>query len=123
MSFAEKAVALHGEQGFNCCQAVACSACHKFGMDMDTGYRLGAFFGGGMRRGEVCGCVSDALMVLGLKYGDENNRQSMESQHFMKAFEEKFGALPCRDLIKAHGKRLCPELIAFAAAYLEDHVL
>lgn len=123
MSFAEKAVALHDEQKFNCCQAVVCSACQNCGMDVDTAYHLGAFFGAGMRRGEVCGCVSGALMVLGLKYGDENNRQNMESQHFMKAFEEKFGSLLCRDLVKTHGKPFCPELIAFAAAYLEDHVL
>ena len=63
MSFSETAVKLHDEKKYNCCQAVFCSACGRCGIDEETGYRLGAFFGAGMRRGEVCGCVSGALMA------------------------------------------------------------
>ena len=78
MSYQEKATTLH-ESGSNCCQAVLGACCDHWNMDEDTAYRLGAFFGGGMRRGEVCGAVTGALMALGLEYGDENNRKSTKS--------------------------------------------
>ena len=122
MSFSEAAVRLHDEKKYNCCQAVFCSACGKCGMDEETAYRLGAFFGAGMRRGEVCGCISGALMAIGMKDGDENNRQSDASRKFLKAFEEKYGTLLCRELVKQHGKPACPRFIAFAADYLEEYL-
>ena len=123
MSFSETAVRLHDEKKYNCCQSVICSACEHFGMDDATAYHLGAFFGAGMRCGEVCGCVSGALMAIGLKHGDENNRECNESKAFLRAFEEKYGSLICREILKANGKRICPELIAFAANYLEENVI
>ena len=122
MSFSEKAVMLHDEKKYNCCQAVLCPVCEQFGMEEETAYRLGAFFGGGMRRGEVCGCISGALMAIGLRHGDENNRKCEESQKFLKVFEEKYGSLICRELLKQNGKPICPQLIAFAANYLEEEL-
>lgn len=52
-----------------------------------------------MRRGEVCGAVTGALMALGLEYGDENNRKSTKSLEFMKAFREQYGSLLCKELL------------------------
>ena len=98
MSYQEKATNLH-ESGCNCCQAVLGACCDKWNLDPDTAYRLGAFFGGGMRRGEVCGAVTGALMALGLEYGDENNRKSLKSLEFMKAFREQYGSLLCKELL------------------------
>lgn len=121
MSYEEKATALH-ESGCNCCQAVLGACCGEFDMDAETAYRLGAFFGGGMRRGEVCGAVTGALMALGLAYGDENNRKSTKSLEFMKAFREEFGSNLCKELLGEDGKKkqeLCPVLINYCAKYLE----
>lgn len=121
MTYEEKATALH-ESGENCCQAVLGSCCENLGLDPETAYRLGAFFGGGMRRGEVCGAVSGTLMALGLQYGDENNRKSLKSLEFLKAFREQHGSMLCKELLGADGKKkkeLCPVLINFCAAYLE----
>lgn len=121
MSYQEKATELH-ESGCNCCQAVLGACCEKWDMDPDTAYRLGAFFGGGMRRGEVCGAVTGALMALGLEYGDENNRKSLKSLEFRKAFREQYGSLLCKELLGEDGKKkkeLCPVLIRFCAEYLE----
>ncbi|MEA4965712.1 MAG: C-GCAxxG-C-C family protein [Oscillospiraceae bacterium] len=122
MSDSEKAVLLHEQQGDNCCQAVLCAACGHCGLDEETAYRLGAFFGSGMRRGEVCGSVTGALMVLGLQYGDENNRKCQMSKEFLTAFESRFGSLLCRDLKRGEQKASCAELIAYAADYLEEHL-
>jgi len=121
MSYKEKATALH-ESGCNCCQAVLGACCDQFGLDSDTAYHLGAFFGAGMRRGEVCGAVTGALMALGLQYGDENNRKSTASMVFMKAFRDAHGSLLCKELLGEDGKKkkeLCPVLINFCAEYLE----
>ena len=119
MNYCEIAAQLHG-QGWNCCQAVIGSCCEKFGVDQKTAYAMGAFFGSGMRTGEVCGAASGALMALGLLYGDENNRQCTKAQEFMKAFKEEFGSVLCREILAKHEKKLCPALIEYAAKYLED---
>lgn len=122
MDYMEKATQLH-ESGCNCCQAVLGCCCDRFSMDADTAYRLGAFFGAGMRSGEVCGAVTGALMALGLRYGDENNRQSTKSAQFLKAFRETYGSLLCKELLPPAGtgkKKMCPVYINFAANYLED---
>lgn len=121
MDYAEKSVALHAE-GCNCCQAVIMCCAERFGLTEDQAYHLGAFFGAGMRRGEVCGAVSGALMGLGLQYGDENNRQCGKSKEFLEAFQKEFGTLLCREILEKHQKKLCPTLIQFAAKYLEDEL-
>ena len=120
MTYKEKATELH-ESGCNCCQAVLGSCCEKFDMSGELAYRVGAFFGGGMRRGEVCGAVTGALMALGLKYGDENNRKSLKSLEFMKTFKEQYGSILCKELIPDEGKKkdMCPFLIEYCAEYLE----
>ena len=119
MSYQEKATQLH-EAGCNCCQAVIMSCCEQFGITEDQAYHMGAFFGGGMRSGEVCGAVSGALMGLGLKYGDENNRQCNKSKELLRAFKAEFGSILCREILETHQKKLCPTLIKFAANYLEE---
>lgn len=121
MDYAEKAAALHGE-GCNCCQAVIMCCAERFGLSEDQAYHLGAFFGAGMRQGEVCGAASGALMGLGLQYGDENNRQCGKSKEFLEAFQKEFGTLLCREILEKHQKKLCPTLIQFAAKYLEDEL-
>ena len=101
------------------------ACCEKWDMDADTAYRLGAFFGGGMRRGQVCGALTGALMALGMEYGDENNRKSTKSIEMMKAFQQEFGSVLCKELLGEDGKKkkeLCPVLIKFCADSLEMEV-
>ena len=103
--------------------AVFMCCAEKYGLTEELAYGLGAFFGAGMRSGEVCGAVSGALMGLGLKYGDENNRECERSKEFMDLFEKEFGSIFCRDLIKVEGKEereLCPDYMFYAAKFLED---
>lgn len=96
------------------------SCCEQFGITQEQAYQLAAFFGGGMRTGEVCGAATGALMALGLKYGDENNRQCGKAREFLQAFREKFGTVLCRELLAEHQKKMCPVFINYAAQYLED---
>ena len=119
MEFGKKAVALH-DTGCNCCQSVLMSACEEQGLSQEHAYGLAAFFGAGMRCGEVCGAVTGGLMGLGLRFGDENNRQCEESKKFLKAFKQKYGSLLCRELLEKNQKKLCPVFIEYCANYLEE---
>ncbi|MEG0830058.1 MAG: C-GCAxxG-C-C family protein [Anaerovoracaceae bacterium] len=101
----EKALAGFGG-GIDCSQAVLSHAAPKVGLDEEIGAKLGAAFGGGLWRGETCGCVAGAMMALGLKYGNSKPNQGEVKEKFLakKAeFEEKF--------IAEHKTLICNELL------------
>ena len=122
MEYKDRAIQLF-DNSYNCSQAVLCSCCKQLGLEEPTAYHLSAFFGGGMREGQTCGAVTGALMALGLKYGDENNRQCTKSVEFLQAFHDKFGSTLCHELLSVEGaskKESCPIFVSFAAEYLEQ---
>ena len=66
----EKAVDLFVNKGFLCSQAVLESHSDEYGIDTVIARKIAGPFGGGMGHcDEVCGAVSGALMLIGLKYG------------------------------------------------------
>ena len=69
-SFAEKSQILRdcAERHYNCAQAVVIPFAENAGINAETAMKFAAGFGGGMRRGSVCGAVTGGLMALGL-YG------------------------------------------------------
>jgi C_GCAxxG_C_C family probable redox protein len=100
---AETAVTVFNHS-FNCSQSVFSAFAPQFGVDKETALKLASPFGAGIaRRGEVCGAVTGALLVLGLARGADKPAGKEEiyrlSQEFMRLFEEKHSALLCRDLI------------------------
>jgi C_GCAxxG_C_C family probable redox protein len=92
---------------YNCSQSVLLSYARDLGLTAAQASRLAAPFGGGMgRRGEVCGAVSGALMVLGLSKGnsDPQNKAAKEVTYRMAAeihrsFEARHGTILCRQLL------------------------
>ena len=69
MAKAEEAVALF-QQGFNCSQAVLSVFAPDFGLDRDMARRISQGFGAGIARtDDICGALSGAIMVIGLRYG------------------------------------------------------
>ncbi|MBO4394972.1 MAG: C_GCAxxG_C_C family protein [Eubacterium sp.] len=145
MNHSEKARQLFLE-GYNCSQAVLCAFDDVTGLDRETSAKLASSFGGGMgRMREVCGCVSGALMVLGLVHGydDPENHEAKKEhyalvQRFAARFREQNGSIICRELLAGvtttpggepeartdayYKKRPCPDLVACAANLLEDFV-
>ena len=99
--------ASHFEEGFNCSQSVLSAYAEQFGLPSETALRIAAPFGGGMgSMGEVCGAVSGALMVIGLKYGHtkaEDRETKMEAyrlaREFASLFQERNGSIICRELM------------------------
>lgn len=128
--------------GIDCSQVVFGYGAECQGFDKDTAWKIAACFGGGMFRGETCGCVTGALMALGLKYGHhelgdmEAKGELMEVlKEFTDAFTDENGSLICKELIKYDVSdpeqlaaaresgimmELCPKLAASACDILDD---
>ena len=55
---------------YSCAQSVLSAFANQFGLPVQTALKLASPFGGGIaRRGETCGAVTGALLVLGLARG------------------------------------------------------
>ncbi len=141
MTKSEKALELFA-RGFNCSQAVLTAFAPDFELDEKLALMLGTQFGGGARNGEMCGAVSGALMVLGLKYGhyeSDNSEQKSRAYaiavEYTKRFKELNGSIVCRDLLgydltnaddmacikeKNLFGSICPEMIKSAVEVLES---
>ena len=128
------------DQGFDCAQTVLSAFAEDLDLDEETALKVAAGFGGGMHLGDMCGCVTGALMALGLKYGwsEEGDRVGKDlmngkAQEFERRFRERLGSLRCRELLEAdvstpEGKFLaaeripqrCPGFVAAATEILEE---
>lgn len=95
--------------GYSCSQAVFTAYCEDYGIDKKLGLKLSCPLGGGMgHTGQVCGAVSGALLVLGLKYGqdDVEDKHSKARNYFtVKEFISRFKAL--------NGSTNCSQLIQY----------
>lgn len=98
--------ATYFRNGFNCSQAVFTAFATDYGIAEETALKIATQFGGGARKGEMCGAVSGALMVLGLKYGhfnmnapEEKRTAYKKAEEFMDRFIEKKGTVVCRELL------------------------
>ena len=141
MNKSNKALELFSNN-FNCSQAVLTAFAPDFGLDEQLALKLGTSFGGGARNGDICGAVSGALLVLGLKYGhyvSSDNEQKARAYEiaveYTKRFKEANGSIVCRDLlgydltkpdemacIKEKGLfgTVCPKMIKSAVEILES---
>ena len=122
------------QEGYACSQSVLSAYAPLFDLDPELALRIAAPFGGGMgRMGEVCGAVTGALMVLGLKVGNTlaQDKASKEASYdlareFAERFRKRHGSILCRELLgvdisTAEGlqvarqrglfKELCPRLV------------
>ncbi len=105
MDNVSKAVELF-EHRFMCSQAVFAAFAEQFGITEKQALQIGACFGGGMSKAEVCGACAGALMVLGMKYGqfDENDlesraAESAKASEFLEEFKKRKGSYICREIL------------------------
>lgn len=143
MDKASEAADIMAQRKGNCAQAVLSVYAEELGLPRETALRLAQGLGAGMgRTGGVCGAVSAAYIVLGLRAGPdgEEPRQRLEKtyadvQAFKSQFEAKHGSVMCPDLLgynlskpeelaaaRAAGvlQSVCPRLVADAVAILES---
>jgi C_GCAxxG_C_C family probable redox protein len=106
---AELARQYHG-RGFGCAQAVLASFSQDYGLDEEAALRISTGFGSGMgRMCEVCGALTGAFMVIGLKhgkvatdgtkYGPNTETTYRLVAEMAKKFEARNGSIYCREII------------------------
>ena len=98
MNYVEEAVQLF-EDGYMCSQAVLAVFCEEFGLSREQAFKISISFGGGMRKGEVCGACTGAIMALGLRYGENNSKSDEMCVKFLDSFKKENGSYICRDLL------------------------
>lgn len=105
MTHIEKATDLFAKK-FHCSQAVFAAFADELGITEQQALKIGACFGSGMRKGEVCGACTGALMALGLKYGqyseedlDSRLKTNEVTDRFMSEFKKENGSFICRELL------------------------
>lgn len=128
--------------GFNCSQSVLAAFCEKYGMPQECALKIACGLGGGMRCGEVCGAVSGAILVIGLKHGqniagdkETKNKCYSETAKFTDRFKCINGSIICHDLLecdistkegmkeaqsKGYFKTVCINMIVSAVNILEE---
>jgi C_GCAxxG_C_C family probable redox protein len=128
--------------GFTCSSAIFSAFSEELELDNETAKKIACGFGAGISKtGNICGAVSGAIMVIGLKYGKTKlgddaatEKTRALTRQFIQEFAAKNGSVNCTELLgynlskvdeyeKAREKKLfvtkCPELVRDAAAILE----
>lgn len=142
MTHKEKAETLL-HQKYHCSQALFGAFASDFGLDLKTAFKISTCFGGGMRQGGVCGCITASLLVLGMAlgfYDSQDTEQEVygnrKTEEFIRRFTERMeGVTQCRDIlgkdiskpeemavVRKEGLILqkCPKAIRISIEILED---
>lgn len=137
MNYVEEAVQLF-EDGYMCSQAVLAVFCEEFGLSREQAFKISISFGSGMRKGEVCGACTGAIMALGLRYGENKSKSDEMCVKFLDSFEKENGSYICRDLLDCDirteegikyaidnnlFKEICPKMVESAAKIAQELIL
>ena len=126
--------------GFGCAASVLSTFCEGYDLEQETALKLACGLGGGCAMGEICGAVSGAILVIGLKHGQDSVENSAAKANcharvvqFIDKFKEKNNALTCNALLGCDTttdegfaiyleKRgtVCPALVRDAVEILEE---
>lgn len=130
-------------QGFHCSQALTGAFAEEFGYSLKNVMKISTCFGGGMHRGDLCGCITAATMVFGMAFGlyDPQDKE-LESfgyknaDEFFDRFRERMGGKTlCREIlgkdfskpeelamIRREGlvRKVCPHVLQTSIEIIED---
>lgn len=106
MTHKEKAIKLL-EEKYHCTQALFGAFATDLGLDLKTALKISTCFGGGMRCGNTCGCITAGLLVLGMTFGFYNASDTEQevygnkkTDEFIRRFSERMnGKVNCRDIL------------------------
>lgn len=116
--------------------------CEDCGLDKETALRLAGGMGSGVRSGEICGAVSGAVLVIGLKHGQcmAGDMRAKEDCHrrteaFLARFRAENRSVVCREILgydisdpegykkaKSEGNftTTCADMVKSASCILEE---
>jgi len=105
------------DQGFNCAQSVFATFSEQLQLDKNTALKIASGFGGGLgRRGDECGVVTGAMMVLGLAYGNTAPKDDSAKDLILKKTNEF-----ARRFKEINDSSKCQQLIGFNLADESEH--
>ena len=130
------------KNGITCASAVFSAFSGEMGLDSETAKKIACGYGAGISKtGNMCGAVSGAIMVIGLKYGKTKRGDNAATdktremvQKFIQDFTRRNGSINCTELLgytltkpeeyeKARDNKLfvtkCPDLVGDAVLILE----
>ena len=130
------------KEGFSCSQAVLSAFSDIFDLELNLALKISQPFGGGIaHRGNICGAVSGAFMVIGLRHGrtqvddiPSRDRTYAAVTTFIEKFENVFGSIICKELLghdlstedgyknaedEGLFETLCPKFVHHAAELVE----
>lgn len=137
-----EALSLMHEYG-SCCSGVFAAYAPELGMEKALAGRAGRGMAGGIGGlGNVCGAVSGAVLVIGLKTTSEDNTNDMQAaldtkdtvKEFIARFEKQHSSIKCKELLgydistqekiavamKENAFVNCPKFIESAVTILDD---
>lgn len=114
MNKKEEAVHLFNK-GYNCCQSVVCVFSKELSIDKETAFNISGGFVGGALNGELCGVISGAIMVIGLKNNNSTLEEEVQKriQKQTKDFTDRFR--------KIHGDLVCKGLLGYDLSKPDDY--
>ena len=130
------------KNGFTCSSAVFSAFSDEIGLDRETAKKIACGYGAGISKTDnICGAVSGAIMVIGLKFGkgkegdDAATEKTRELvRKFIRVFTQRNGSINCTELLgynlskpeefeQARNTKLfvtkCPDLVCDAVLILE----
>ena len=130
----EKAVQFF-ESGYNCAESVLRAVAEAENSDVKDPQRFATAFGGGMaRQGSTCGCLTGAIMAVGLLAGRSapedqagKDRVYAATLRLFEQFKQQVGSVECRDISglkfdrSTHLNVCCP-LVGFAARVASEEI-
>ena len=125
------------KSGLNCSQSVFGAFAEDYGINAETASKISCGLGGGVgRMREVCGAVTGASLVLGLKHGEDKSKVYPFVQQFCDLFKAQCGSIICRELLEGtqatqggqpeertaqyYAKRPCVDMVKLAVRILVD---
>ena len=121
--------------GFYCSQAVLGAFCEDYDLDTETAIRVSCGLNSGCRSAELCGALTGAILVVGLKYGNASELCNLKTKELVDAFREENDSIVCREIlgydISAAEERetaiienlfntICRDMVASAVRILEE---
>ncbi len=95
------------KNGFLCSQSVFAALSDEYGLDKNFALRIGNGFGAGIaRKQNICGAVSGAIMLIGLKYGKTKADDTIAHEktyeivnQFCDEFEKRNKSIICKEIL------------------------
>ena len=130
----EAAIELHAKN-YNCAQSVACVFSNEFNVPKELLFKANEGFGAGAGTGEgICGSLSAAIMLAGLKNSsanldtpDSKSSTMKVSRQLVNNFKQRVGDLTCK-VIKGNNPEhkvlcSCDDCIRNGVKLVEEFVL